>query len=192
MDALLCVLWMVQVAMQPLSQVAGDGRLSTQQQIDSSHSSAAFAVHPHLQEAMTGKFESPTGTMEKLTNGRLRVDFSLKAASVVFPDRQRITTLTRSEAFFDAVHHPIVHFRSNPFPMSLLREGGRISGALDLRGVSNQVQFVFAKAGCAQPGFSCALHAAGKISRNAFGMTRYKMLVQDNVDIVIDVRFRRP
>jgi polyisoprenoid-binding protein YceI len=47
---------------------------------------------------------------------------------------------------------------------------------------------VFAKAGCKQPGVTCPIHAAGTISRNAFGMTRYRLVVGDDVDIAVDVR----
>jgi polyisoprenoid-binding protein YceI len=100
--------------------------------------------------------------------------------------------MTRSEAFFDAERHPIVRFKSNPFSASLLRNGGRLSGVLDLRGVSQSVRFVFGKAGCRQPGFACPIHATGRISRNAFGMTRYNLIVRDDVDIAVDVRLRKP
>jgi len=147
-------------------------------------------VHPHWQSAMTGTFESPTGTLEKLAGGRWRIDFSLQAASVTFPGSQRITGLTRSEAFFDAAHHPNVHFRSNPFSATLLHDGGKLAGVLDLRGVSKPVTFVFAKAGCQQPGVACSIRATGTISRKAFGMTRYRLVVGDDVDIAVDVRLR--
>ena len=160
------------------------------QQIDPTRSRASFTVHPHLQNAMTGTFGSPTGTLDKLKDGHWRIEFDLQAASVVFPDNQRITSMTRSEAFFDAAHHPIVHFRSNPFSASLLRNGGNLSGVLDLRGVGNPIRFVFAKAGCRQPGVTCPIHAAGRISRSAFGMTRYTLLVGDDVDIAVEMRLR--
>lgn len=189
MDALLCALWLLQVALQPQAQVSLEAPRSTQQ-LDSMRSRASFTVHPHLQNAMTGKFESPTGTLDKLSDGRCRVDFRLQAASVAFPDSQRITSLTRSEPFFDAARHPIVHFRSNPFSASLLRDGGRLSGVLDLRGVSKPVTFVFGKSHCQQPGAACPIRATGTISRNAFGMTRYKLLVRDDVEIAVDMRLR--
>lgn len=166
------------------------GALKSTQQIDPARSGARFTVHPLLQKAMTGTFDAPTGTLETLPKGRLRIDFSLKAASVAFPDSKRITGMTRGEAFFDAAHHPVVHFRSKPFSASLLRDGGTLSGVLDLRGVSKPVRFVFDKAACDQPGVACPIHAAGRISRSAFGMTRYKLVVGDNVDIVVDMRFR--
>ena len=139
---------------------------------------------------MTGKFGSPTGALEKLADGRFCIDFSLQAASVAFPGSPRITSLTRSEAFFDAAHHPIVHFRSDPFSASLLRDGGTLAGVLDLRGASKPVRFVFDKAACQQPGVACPIHAAGRISRSDFGMTKYKLIVGDDVDIAVGMRLR--
>ena len=191
MVALFFALLTLQAALQPNAAIAAKAPGATQQ-IDSTRSRAGFTVHPHWKKAMTGQFQSPTGTLDKLVDGRWRIDFSLQAASVVFPDNQRITRLTRSEAFFDAAHHPLVHFRSNPFSASLLRDGGSLEGVLDLRGVSRPVRFVFGKAGCLQPGVACPIHAAGRLSRNAFGMTRYAMLVRDDVDIAVDVRLRKP
>jgi polyisoprenoid-binding protein YceI len=187
MEAVLCALWLLQVAVQPQALAALEVRSSTQQ-IDSTRSTARFTVHPRWQGSMVGKFDSPTGTLDKLADGRWRIDFSLQAASVAFPDSQRITTMTRSEAFFDAARYPIARFRSNPFSAAILRDGGSISGVLDLRGVSKSVNFVFAKAGCQQPGITCPIRATGSISRNAFGMTRYRLIVGDDVDIAVDVR----
>jgi polyisoprenoid-binding protein YceI len=189
MDALLCTMSLLLAALQPHAQVALEAPGSTQQ-IDPMRSRASFTVHPRAQNAMTGKFGSPTGTLDKLADGRRRVEFNLQAASVAFPNSQRITSMTRSEAFFDAAHHPTVHFRSNPFSASLLLSGGTLSGVLDLRGVSKPVRFVFRKAACEQPGVTCPIHAAGTISRNAFGMTRYKLIVRDEVDIAVDMRLR--
>lgn len=189
MEALICALWLLQAALQSHAPVSQEAPRSTQQ-IDPMRSRASFTMHPRWQNAMTGKFESPTGTLDKLADGHWRIDFSLRVASVVFPDSQRITSLTRSESFFDAAHHPIVHFSSNPFSASLLRDGGTISGVLDLRGVGKPVLFVFAKAACQQPGVTCPIHATGRISRNAFEMTRYNLIVRDDVEIAVDVRLR--
>ena len=159
-------------------------------QFDPTRSRASFTVHPWLHTAMTGSFAAPTGTLDQLANDRWRIDFSLQAASAAFPDSQRITAMLRSDAFFDAARHPIVHFRSKPFPTSVVRGGGTFSGVLDLHGVSKPVEFVFGTAGCKHPGVDCPIHVTGRISRYAFGMTRYKLVVRDEVDIAVDVRLR--
>jgi len=65
-----------------------------------------------------------------------------------------------------------------------------ISGVLDLRGASKPVQFVFARASCKKPGVACPIHASGRISRIAFGMTRYQLVVGDAVDIAVDMRLQ--
>jgi polyisoprenoid-binding protein YceI len=126
MDAPLCALWLLVAALQPHAPVSLEASMSTQK-IDSMRSRARFTVHPHLQGAMTGTFASPTGSLTRVTNGRWRMDFSLQAASVAFPDSQRITSMTRSEAFFDADRHPIVHFTSDPSSVPTFARGARVS-----------------------------------------------------------------
>ena len=147
-------------------------------------------MHTRWLSAMTGRFDPPEGMLDTLPDGRLQVQVSLHAASVTFPDSERTTRWTRSDAFFDVAHYPVIRFRSEPFPRSRLSAGGALDGMLELRGVSKPVRFDLAKSDCAQPGAGCPIHVAGHISRRAFDMTRMLLLVRDDVDFAFDVRFR--
>jgi polyisoprenoid-binding protein YceI len=140
--------------------------------------------------AMLGHFDAPQGAVERLSEDRLQVQISLRAASVRFPDSDRTTRWTRSEAFFDVAHYPVIRFRSEPFSRARLLAGGALDGMLELRGLNRPVHFVLAKSDCAQPGTGCPIHAAGRISRRAFGMTRMMWLVRDDVEFAFDARLQ--
>lgn len=182
MGALLCALWMLQATPPP---VVG----ATAQAFDPLTSHASFTVHTRWLDAMTGQFNLPSGTLDTLPDGRLRVQVSLPAASVIFPGSERTTRWTRSEAFFDVARHPAIRFWSDGFSSAQLREGGTLDGVLELRGVAKPVRFVLVKSACVQPGVACPIHAVGRVSRRAFGMTRMLLLVRDDVEFSFDVRF---
>ena len=157
---------------------------------DPAASHASFTVHTRWLSAMIGRFDAPEGTLDTLPDGQLQVQIRLRAASVTFPDSQRTTRWTRSDAFFDVAHYPFIQFRSEPFSRARLSAGGALDGLLELRGVNKLVHFVLAKSDCAQPGEACPIHAAGRISRRAFGMTQMLWLVRDNVEFAFDARLQ--
>jgi polyisoprenoid-binding protein YceI len=206
MSVLLCALLIMQAA--PAAEiappVAGTAPIqaSDQQHIaldrvaqmrfDPAASNASFTVHTLWLSAMIGRFDGPEGTLETLPDGRLQVQVSLRAASVTFPGSERTTRWTRSAAFFDVANYPLIHFRSEPFAPARLHAGGALDGVLELRGVSKPVHFVLAKSDCTQPGLGCPIHAAGQVSRRAFGMTRMLLLVRDNVEFAFNARLRAP
>ena len=203
MSVLLCALLLLQTAPAPdISSlpVAGVGMTpardpqqhanSVQGRFDPAASHASFTVHTCWLSAMIGRFDAPEGTLELLPDGRLQVQISLRAASVTFPDSERTTRWTRSDAFFDVAHYPVIRYRSEPFSPTRLSAGGALDGLLELRGVSKQVRFVLAKSECAQPGAACPIHAVGRISRRAFGMTRMLWLVRDDVEFAFDARLQ--
>lgn len=204
MSALLCALLLAQAApvagmsrppaAESLSVQTPDPQeraiRAVQTRFDPAASHASFSVHTRWLSAMDGQFDAPEGTLDTLPDGRLQVQVSLRAASVIFPDSERTTRWTRSDAFFGAAKYPSIRFRSEPFAPARLRTGGALDGVLELRGMSKPVHFVLAKSGCAQPGLACPIHAAGRISRRAFGMTRMLLLVRDDVEFTFDVRLQ--
>ena len=157
---------------------------------DPAASHATFTVHTRWLSTMIGRFDGPEGTLDTLPDGRLQVQVSLRAASVTFPASERTTRWTRSDAFFDVAHYPVIHFRSEPFARSRLSVGGALDGLLVVRGVSKPVRFELAKPDCAQAGMGCPIRVAGRISRREFGMTRMLWLVRDDVEFAFDVRLR--
>lgn len=159
---------------------------------DPAASFASFTVHTRWLAALTGRFDALDGKLETLPDGRLQVQVALRAASVTFPDNERTTRWTRSDAFFDVAQYPVIRFHSNAFPQARLSAGGALDGILELRGVSKPVRFVLAKSSCAQPGVACPIYATGRISRREFGMTRMQLLVRDNVEFTFDALLRAP
>lgn len=157
---------------------------------DPAASHASFTVHTRWLSAMVGRFDAPEGTLDTLPDGRLQVQIRLRAASVTFPDSERTTRWTRSDAFFDVADYPFIRFRSEPFSRARLSAGGPLDGLLELRGVNKPVRFMLAKSDCAQAGVGCPIHAAGRISRRAFGMTQMLLLVRDNVEFAFDARLQ--
>jgi polyisoprenoid-binding protein YceI len=169
---------------RPIPYRAAHGR------IDPSASQASFTVHTRWLSSMIGRFDGPEGLLDVLPDGRMQVQVSLRAASVVFPGSERTTRWTRSDAFFNVVAFPLIRFRSDLFPPARLRAGGVLDGLLEVRGVSRPVRFELAKSDCAQPGTGCPIHVAGRISRRAFGMSRMLWLVRDDVQFTFDVRLQ--
>jgi len=208
MGALLCALLLVQslpgvgISSPPIAAALPVSKSDPQDRpmqdsavrglFDPAASFASFTVHTRWLAAMTGRFDALDGRLETLPNGRLQVQVALRAASVTFPDSERTTRWTRSDAFFDVAHHPVIRFRSEAFSQARLSAGGALDGILELRGVSKPVRFVLAKSACAQPGVACPIHAAGRISRREFGMTRMQLLVRDNVEFTFDALLRAP
>lgn len=193
MGALVCALWLLLATQAAdLSLSPAIAPMPIQARFDAAVSQASFTVHTRWLSAMTGRFNAPEGTLETLPDGRLQVLVSLRAASVAFPGSERTTRWTRSDAFFDVNHYPVIRFRSEPFPRARLLAGGMLDGLLELRGVSKPVHFVLAKSDCAQPGAACPIHADGSISRRAFGMTRMLLLVRDDVEFAFNVRLQAP
>lgn len=206
MGALLCALLILQAAPGvAVSPPPAAGALSpqahpeqayvsqdraVQNHFDPSASHASFSVHTRWLSTMTGRFDAPAGTLDRLPDGRIQVQVTLRAASVDFPDSERTTRWTRSDAFFDVATYPQIRFRSEPFTPARLRAGGPLDGLLELRGVSKPVHFVLAPSACAHPGVDCPIRAAGSISRRAFGMTRMLLLVRDDVEFAFDARLQ--
>ena len=202
MSVLLCALLLLQAApaaeMSPPPTAGGASMQSrnpqqhanVEQGFDPAVSHASFTVHTRWLSAIIGRFDAPEGTLDTLPDGRLQVQISLRAGSVTFPDSERITRWTRSDAFFDVAHYPFIRFRSEPFSRARLSAGGALDGLLELRGVNKPVHFELAKSDCAQPGVACPIHSAGRISRRAFGMTQMLWLVRDNVEFAFDARLQ--
>ncbi len=53
----------------------------------------------------------------------------------------------KSLEFFDTKNYPQIHFVSKPFPLALLRSGGKIEGMLSLRGIDKTITLELAPSG---------------------------------------------
>jgi len=173
---------------------------------DPAASHASFTVHTRWLSAMVGRFDAPEGTLDTLPDGRLlecndafarMLGYESRDGEVRSQNGQFASSLTApaSLAFYRKAllaqgYVESIRFRSEPFSRARLSAGGALDGLLELRGVNKPVRFVLAKSDCAQAGVGCPIHAAGRISRRAFGMTQMLLLVRDNVEFAFDARLQ--
>jgi len=117
-----------------------------------------------------------------------RVDFDISSASVTTGWSVR-DAFVRSEAMFDAEHHPLVQFRSTHLEFEGDRLA-RIDGDLTLRGVTRPVSFAVTHMACGRELLAgrdgCDAEAGGTIRRSDFAMDFAWPLIGDEVEL----RFR--
>lgn len=154
---------------------------------DPSASHASFRVHMRILRDTVGTFLDVRGELQPDGNRqRVAVEVDgrrLRVAGPAWMDR-----VTRSPDFLDVEAHPRIRFLSAPFAPKLLRDGGKLSGELTLRGMTQPVTFEVLPAACDAPGRDCEIEVRGRISRQAFGMTAYRLTVRDQVEFDFRVR----
>ena len=155
-------------------------------------SKARIVVEMRLAGEVRGRFEHIEGELVALPDGRCVVRVRLDARRLHLDGPSWRVRMTRSEHFLDVENHPDIRFVSAPFERALLRTGGRLDGALRLRGRERPVTFALAPSDCPVAGPGCGLHVSGQISRREFGMVAYRLWVQDGVAFDFKVRLRQP
>ncbi|HUA79700.1 MAG TPA: YceI family protein [Dyella sp.] len=164
----------------------------TDYRIDPDTSEAVFRVRLFWVDNVNGHFTHVDGDVSPGPNpGSLVVDASVPVESVAMPTR-RMRQWVLAPAFFDAGHHPIIHFVSNPVTQSDLQRGGTLTGYLTLRGVTAPIQFTVDPAQC-QPLTipSCKIVLRGILHRSTFGMTSDRLAISDNVDLNLSITLQR-
>ena len=167
--------------------------------VDSSHTTAGFAVKHMMVATVRGQFDTVAGKVEiddaDLT--RCRIDVTIEAASVNTRNAKRDEHL-RSAEFFDVAKYPLITFKSSHFERAA---DGRLlaTGNLTIHGVTRPVTLTVdsiappskALSGNTVRGAS----ATGKLFRKDFGLVWNKTLetggvaVGDEVELTIDVEF---
>lgn len=160
--------------------------------LDPAASDARIVVEMRLGGQVRGRFEHIEGELVGLPDGRCVVRVRLDAGRLRLEGPEWRVRMTRSEHFLDVENHPDIRFVSAPFDPRLLHTGGRLDGALRLRGQERPVAFALDPADCPSPGPGCALHVSGEISRREFGMVAYRLWIQDGVAFDFTVRLRQP
>lgn len=160
--------------------------------IDPQASVAAIEVDLRIGGRVQGRFGALEGELDRLPDGRLQVSVRLDARTLVLDGPGWMARSMRSPKFLDVGRHRWVHFRSDPFPAALVREGGAMAGTLQLRGVARRVAFAVDPAGCDPPGRDCPIHVSGAVSRREFGMEAYRAWLHDPVGFDFRVRLRQP
>lgn len=159
-------------------------------EIDAAASRVGFSLQTRWGQELQGRFPSLRGVVDDLGDGRHRVRLILSTRDVEIVGHSGYTRFTRGSGFFDAEHWPQVEFLSDPYPLQLLRDGGRLGGILSMRGVQRREVFVVQPAACARPGRDCDVVASGLVERDDYGMDRWRIALGDDVRFSLRMRLR--
>lgn len=157
---------------------------------DPTHTRIGFTLRTRWGHALDGHFPRYTGQVETLADGRQRVRVRLATGAVEILGYPRYTAFSRGKDFFDAQRHPWASFTSDPYPPSLLVEGGRLSGNLHLHGVSQREVFTVEPSSCLRPAIDCDLVARGSVRREDYGMDAWQVAVRGRVSFELNLRLR--
>jgi len=178
-------------------QLAALMLIAASYQVDSTHTTAGFAVKHMMVSTTHGQFDTVAGKVEiddaDLT--RCRIDVTIEAASVDTRNAKRDEHL-RSADFFDVAKYPLITFKSSHFEKTA---DGRLLaiGNLTMHGVTRPVTLTIDSVAPPSKALSGATvrgaSATGKLFRKDFGLVWNKTLetggvaVGDEVELTIDV-----
>jgi polyisoprenoid-binding protein YceI len=158
------------------------------QAFDSAHTRVGFELSTRWGQRLVGRFPRYEGEVRTLPDGRQQVTVRLATADVEIVGYPRYTEFSRGPRFFDAKRHPWVSFTSDPYPPSLLSQGGALTGVLRIHGVSQHETFTVEPAACAWPAVGCDLVARGSVRRDDYGMDDWKWAVRPRVRFELRLR----
>ena len=159
---------------------------------DPDHTRFGFELRTRWGQRVAGTFPSYDGELVVLPDGRHQVRIRLATAAVEVAGSRRYTELARGPRFFDASHHPLVEFVSDPHPPALVQTGGPLRGQLTMRGVSRGESFVLAPSTCARPGRDCDAVASGSVDRGDYALDGWRLALGDTVSFQLRLRLREP
>jgi polyisoprenoid-binding protein YceI len=155
---------------------------------DSARSLAEFEVHVMWLFPVHGRFGSLRGT---IVIDRLHATAKVDARIDVNDVHMRSAgneAWVKSGEFFDAEHFPQIQFISDPFPLALLKNGGKVDGTLTVRGATRRARFELAESDCPDAiARTCPVEAAGTIRRSDFGMRSRRGALSDKVQLELSV-----
>jgi len=157
-------------------------------QIDQEASRVGFTLKTRWGKTLVGHFPRHEGVITRMSGGMHQVRLRLSTADVEIEDSTTFTRLTRGDGFFDAARYPWVEFVSDPYPVSLIREGGRLGGVLTIRGVERRETFVVSPPDCDDPGVGCDIVARGTVDRDDYHMGRWGFALSDEVVFSLHMR----
>lgn len=164
----------------------------TDYRIDPAASQASFQVRVLWLEHVGGNFTQVAGSVVPGPDpDSLVVDAVIPVESVSMPS-SRIRQWVLAPAFFDAEHHPQIHFVSDPVAQAELDSGGILTGNLTLRGVTAPIHFAVQPAHCDQLApMPCRIMLQGRLRRSTFGMTSDRLALSDSVDLNLSITLQR-
>ena len=160
------------------------------QDFDHARSNIGFELQTRWGQRLEGVFPDFDGDVEVLADGRHRVRIALRTASVEIIGHPNYTDFSRGDDFFAAERYPQVSFLSDPYPVSLLRQGGPLHGVLEMHGVRRRQAFTIAPTPmeCVRPAFDCDLQVEGSVRRGDYGIDAWQIAVRDRVRFLLRMR----
>lgn len=170
-------------------------------QIDSTHTSAVFAVRHLMIATVKGTFTDVTGSVvyDPAAGDQVDIDVKIPVATVSTHVEKRDAHL-RSADFFDAENHPWMTFKGTRIEGDIHR-AFRLFGDITIRGTTRAIVFDVTNEGEGRDpwgnermGFS----ATAKLNRQDFGLKWNVALeaggvtVGDEVKISVDIEILRP
>ena len=156
--------------------------------LDTKRSEIGFSLRTRWGQQLEGRFDDWRGDIAVLADGRHQVRLILDADSVEIIDSRAYTRITRGPGVFDAARYPEVRFVSDPYPATLAREGGEMTGILSIRGVQRRETFRVTAADCARPGLDCEVIGEGDVRRSQYAMDRWSYALADQVRFTLRIR----
>lgn len=164
----------------------------TDYRIDPLASQATFEVRVFWVEHVDGHFTQVAGeVMPGPGPHSWVVDATISVDSVAMPT-SRMRQWVMAPAFFDARHHPVIRFVSNPISQADLDRGGTLTGYLTMRGVTAPIQFAVEPVHCEETSPTpCRILLHGNLQRSVFGMTADRLALSDSVVLNLSITLRR-
>jgi polyisoprenoid-binding protein YceI len=161
--------------------------------IDAAQSQAQFSVRKFWIAHVRGTFPGLRGNLRRM-DPRSGVEVVQVYATLDAAGLQMGDAGARAQAlgprFFDAERYPVVHFDSDPFPLTELASGGRLRGLLLLHGERHPVTFELLPSGCPRQPIECVIRVRGEISRSDFGMRGWRAVLSDEVELDLRIVLR--
>lgn len=156
--------------------------------LDLKRSEIGFSLKTRWGQQLEGRFDDWRGDIAVLPDGRHQVRLILDAESVEIIDSRAYTRITRGSGVFDVARYPEVRFVSDPYPATLARDGGEMTGILSIRGVQRRETFRIAAADCDRPGLDCDVVGEGDVRRSQYAMDRWGYALADQVRFTLRIR----
>jgi polyisoprenoid-binding protein YceI len=160
--------------------------------IDPVTSQATFEVRALWLDSVDGHFTQVIGDVVPGPHpGSWVVDATIAVDSVTMSSTH-LRQWVLGVPFFDAGHHPVIHFVSNPIAQVQLDQGGTLTGYLTLRGVTAPIQFTVWPVHCERFEVTpCRIMLSGHLHRSTFGMNSDRLALSDRVDLNLSITLQR-
>ncbi len=167
------------------AEIAAPGKYK----IDPAHTTVLFEVGHLGFSDLVGRFNDVGGSIDLKPNGKSKVMFEIKTASVDTNHGKRDDHL-RSPDFFNAKLYPVIRFNSKKVSYNKQGEPVKVTGDLTLHGKTRQVDLNVAPVGAGKDpwgGYRAGYKAETVIKRSDFGMNFMQGGIGDDIKIVLNI-----